>query len=119
MNKNAKTIKSQLKDEDNPEIHRTDSEKALAESFHLQVSGEAFKAYKSSDYIKAALLSWSYIEEYFLPVSIRYIAKQQSIKLDNDLVENSNAHNLIRHYLDGKIGNGIQDFILAFRHRIY
>jgi hypothetical protein len=96
---NAEPSKLNLKDEENPEIKRTQLEKALAESFQLQVSGEAIMAYKTGEYIKSALLSWSYIEEYFLPVSIRFIAKRLSVKLDEDIIEKSNAYQLIRYYL--------------------
>ena len=44
------------------------------------------------------MMSWSYIEEYFLPTSIKHIAKHQKVKLEENFLEDTRAFNLIRFY---------------------
>ena len=48
--------------------------------------------------MKSAMLSWSYIEEYFLPTSIEFVAMHQKVKLDNEFLKGQTAFQLIRYY---------------------
>lgn len=93
------SLRSNLNNEKQPIFAQTELDKALAKSFHLQISGAAIDSYKSGDYLKSALLSWSYIEEYYLPTTINHIVGILKVKIDKDLVEKSNSYQLIRYYL--------------------
>jgi hypothetical protein len=71
---------------------------AIADYFELQLIDIAVKAYKNKEYLKSAMMSWSFIEEFFLPRQIEFIAKNQKINIDKDMLENTNAFQLIRYY---------------------
>ena len=43
-------------------------------------------------------MSWSFIEEFFLPSSIEFIAKRQKIMFKKELIENASAAHLIKYY---------------------
>lgn len=73
--------------------------KIFAKFFELQLLETAIQAYGEKDYIKSAMLSWSYIEEFFLPTSIEAIAKRQKVKLDKELFHRASSYQLIRYYL--------------------
>lgn len=64
--------------------------------FELELIGHATKAFSTKDYLKSAMLSWSFIEEYFLPRTIKHIANRQKIKLDGSFYESS-ASTLIKY----------------------
>ena len=76
------------------------SEKAqlLAKHFELQLIESSIAALEVKDFIKSAMLSWSYIEEYFLPTFISYVAAKQKVELTGLLYENANAYQLVRYY---------------------
>jgi len=69
-----------------------------AKYFEEEYYEYALKAYKDEDYLKAAMTSWSYIEEFFLPTVIKYIAEKQKIKYTKSMVDGMNAANLIKVY---------------------
>lgn len=74
------------------------SDKAKAKYFELQLLDIAIDAYKNKQYLKSAMMSWSFIEEFFLPTTIEFIAKQQKIMFKKGLIENASAAHLIRYY---------------------
>jgi hypothetical protein len=84
------------RDEEN--IEPSQRAKVFAKYFELQLSDAAIQAYEKKDYVKSAMLSWSYVEEFFLPTSIELIAKRQKISLDEELLNRANSYQLIRYY---------------------
>lgn len=84
--------------EESFEIDETDEEKLLKEHFQLQISKEALEALRSKDYIKSAMLSWSYIEEYYLPTLISRLAEFHKLPLNKSIIEKTNVNNIIYYY---------------------
>jgi hypothetical protein len=74
------------------------ADKAKAKYFELQLFDIALDAYKNKQYLKSAMMSWSFIEEFFLPTAIEFIAKRQKITFKKGLIENSSATHLIKYY---------------------
>ncbi len=100
--------------------------KILSEYFELQLADTAIDAYKQKDFLKAAMLSWSYIEEFFLPSSIKFVAKHQKVKLDSNLLTNRSSYHLIRYYFLISYDNEMFDILEEARklrnkvvHQIY
>lgn len=87
-----------LKDEKPIILSKSAREKLLKEYFELNLTETALTAYKQKDYMRAAMLSWSYIEEYFLPYFIDFVAKRQKINLDASILDNVPVAHLIRYY---------------------
>lgn len=79
-----------------PEISK--STKDVAKYFEIQIVDVAIKSLQKKEYLKSAMLSWSYIEEYFLPTFIKFIAKKQKVPIDNTFLENATAASLIKYY---------------------
>jgi len=77
---------------------KSEEEKLLQDHFELQISKEAFLALKSKDFIKSAMLSWSYIEEYYLPSTIYSLAKFHKLPLKKSIIEKTNVSILIHYY---------------------
>lgn len=71
---------------------------SLARNFELQLSEEAAKAYGDKDYIKSAAMSWSYIEEYYLPKTIKYVADNLKVPLPSDITK-APVGVIIKYYL--------------------
>lgn len=69
----------------------------LSAYFELELVDVAIKAYEKKEYLKSAMMSWSFIEEYFLPTQIEFIAKRQKIKIKEDLF-NTNVYHLLKYY---------------------
>ena len=80
-----------------PAPQPTKAEIKKATYFEIQLLDIALEAYKAKQYLKAAMVSWSFIEEFFLPTSIEYIAKHQNITVRKEILESSVNH-LIRYY---------------------
>ena len=59
----------------------------------------AVAAFNKHDYLRAAILSWSCIEECFLPKLIQFIATQQKMELEKSIIERASSHQLIHYYL--------------------
>jgi hypothetical protein len=76
----------------------SEKDKILSKYFELQLTEEAIKAFEEKDYTKAAILSWSYIEEYFIQTQIQIIAKRQKVKLNQDFLQGLTSYHLIRYY---------------------
>lgn len=84
--------------EEHTKLEPTEKEKILSKYFELQLTEVALRSYKEKDFLKAAMLSWSYIEEYFLPTQIEFVAINQNMKLDKDFLKNLTSFHLIRYY---------------------
>jgi len=72
--------------------------KNIAKYFEIQIIDVALDSYSHKQYLKSAMLSWSFIEEYFLPTFIKFIADKQDIPLEASILENANASSLIKYY---------------------
>lgn len=75
----------------------SNSDIVKANYFEVQILDVALTAYKNKQYLKSAMMSWSFVEEFFLPTVIEYIAKKQNISFKRDLIESSVNH-LIKYY---------------------
>lgn len=89
-------------------LTKSEREKILQEHFELQISDEALTALKSKDYIKSAMLSWSYIEEYFLPFTIKNLANFHKLPLKAVAIQKANVSILIYYY-----------YFLSHDHELY
>ena len=79
-----------------PEISKTT--KDVAKYFEIQIVDVAIKSFEKKEFLKSAMLSWSYIEEYYLPTFIKFIAEKLKIPIDNSFLENPTAASLIKYY---------------------
>lgn len=77
---------------------KTQQEKFLKEHFELQISSEALDAHNEKEFIKSSMLSWSYIEEYYLPTFIVWLAKFHKLPLSIKIIDKANAASLIQYY---------------------
>lgn len=66
--------------------------------FELEFLQVAIDSYKKKQFLKSAMLSSSFIEEFYLPSSIEIIAKRQSIKFHKSYIDGASASQLIRYY---------------------
>jgi hypothetical protein len=94
--------------EEHLEIDESDQERMLKEHFELQISKEALDALGSKEFIKAAMLSWSYIEEYFLPIMINRLAKFHNLPLNQSVIEKTNVNIVIYYY-----------YLLSHDHKLF
>lgn len=97
MNKKPKN-KDPLSEKEVPKATVSKDVKKLNKYFENQLTMAALEAFDRKDYMKATMLTWSFIEEYFLPVSIKHVAKHQKIKLEKEFLLNKPAYHLIRYY---------------------
>lgn len=74
------------------------AEQSKAKHFEFELLDTAIAAYKDKDYLKAAMMSWSFIEEFLLPTYIEFTAKRQKIGFNKRIIENSSVVHLIRYY---------------------
>lgn len=89
-----------LVDQDEKQASKTetDDERLLREHFELHIAKEAVKAVQNEDFIKASMLSWSYIEEYYLPTTINFLLRFHNLPFSSKYVERANAVSLIHFY---------------------
>jgi hypothetical protein len=66
--------------------------------FEFELLDVSIDSYKNKQYLKSAMTSWSFIEEFFLPSSIESIAKSQKIKFQRGFIERQNVSQLIKYY---------------------
>jgi hypothetical protein len=95
----------------------SESAKAVAKYFEIQIVEVAMQAFKKKEYLKAALLSWSFLEEYFLPTFIKFIGRRQGISIGNSLLENANASALIKYYYLISYDKELYDILMEAKKR--
>ena len=71
---------------------------ALAKHFELQLSEAAAVAYRDKDYLKSAVMSWSFIEQYYLPTTIMNVAKGLKVPMPSDIAK-AHVGVVIKFYL--------------------
>lgn len=76
----------------------TEAEVAIAENFELEMIDEAIKKFKEKQYLSSAMLSWAFVEEFFLPTMLIHIAKNQKIQLETRLIDKAPVGQLIKYY---------------------
>ena len=85
----------------------SEREQALAKYFELELYSLSITAYNNGDYMKATMLSWSCIEECFLPQLLEFISRKQNVKLSKKFLE-GNGSQLISYY-----------FMLSYDEELY
>lgn len=76
--------------------------------FHFLLLLESIEAAQEAQYLKSAMLSWSFIESYFLPASILHIASVNKLKIEQKVISEFSVEQKIRYY-----------YLLSFDEELY
>lgn len=85
-------------DEKLVQISETETEQVLRKHFELQISNEALESFLEKEFIKASMLSWSYVEEFYFPTALVRLSKFHKLPISTKVIDKANAATLIQYY---------------------